>query len=140
MTYSFDILLRGQEIVTACQLLHSYQDVRTAFQSREHPIDPDSPGWQPYTTAHEIGMPPWGGFGRKSDLPRIARRFSLRSNILCSGIESSCPGVLGTRRYPRNRAFPAGRVSPGTLRSIQLHMHGRFPQYRQGKIRRLEFT
>ncbi|KAL7783567.1 hypothetical protein V8C37DRAFT_42929 [Trichoderma ceciliae] len=62
-TNSFDIILRGQEIVTGCQLLHSYEEVRSAFTNRAHPIDPDSPGWRPYTVAHEIGMPPWGGFG-----------------------------------------------------------------------------
>ncbi|KAL9473750.1 hypothetical protein ACSS6W_008130 [Trichoderma asperelloides] len=62
-TNSFDIILRGQEIVTGCQLLHSYKEVRSAFTNRAHPIDPDSPGWRPYTEAHEIGMPPWGGFG-----------------------------------------------------------------------------
>ncbi|KAL7894103.1 hypothetical protein HDV63DRAFT_389613 [Trichoderma sp. SZMC 28014] len=62
-TNSFDIILRGQEIVTGCQLLHSYKEVRSAFTNRAHPIDPDCPGWRPYTEAHEIGMPPWGGFG-----------------------------------------------------------------------------
>ncbi|PTB62253.1 class II aaRS and biotin synthetase [Trichoderma citrinoviride] len=62
-TNSFDIILRGQEIVTGCQLLHSHEEVRAAFTNRAHPIDPDCPGWQPYTEAHEIGMPPWGGFG-----------------------------------------------------------------------------
>ncbi|KAL6879904.1 hypothetical protein HDV57DRAFT_99060 [Trichoderma longibrachiatum] len=62
-TNSFDIILRGQEIVTGCQLLHSYKEVRAAFTNREHPIDPNCPGWRPYTEAHEIGMPPWGGFG-----------------------------------------------------------------------------
>ncbi|OTA00206.1 aspartyl-tRNA synthetase, class Iib [Trichoderma parareesei] len=62
-TNTFDIILRGQEIVTGCQLLHSYKEVRSAFTNRAHPIDPDCPGWRPYTEAHEIGMPPWGGFG-----------------------------------------------------------------------------
>ncbi|EHK48429.1 hypothetical protein TRIATDRAFT_236434 [Trichoderma atroviride IMI 206040] len=67
-TNSFDIILRGQEIVTGCQLLHSYKEVRSAFTNRAHRIDPDCPGWRPYTEAHEIGMPPWGGFGRKLSL------------------------------------------------------------------------
>ncbi|KAI0201864.1 hypothetical protein F4808DRAFT_424084 [Astrocystis sublimbata] len=62
-TYSFDVILRGQEVVTGCQLLHSYEKLRTAFVTRAHPIDPDCPGWTNYTRAHEIGMPPWGGFG-----------------------------------------------------------------------------
>ncbi|KAK4189003.1 hypothetical protein QBC35DRAFT_494952 [Podospora australis] len=62
-TQSFDVILRGQEVVTGCRLLHSAQDLRAAFAAREHPIDPDSPEWRPYLIAHEIGMPPWGGFG-----------------------------------------------------------------------------
>lgn len=62
---SFDIILRGQEIVTGCRLINDYNDLRRAMTTREHPIDPDCEGWQPYVQSHEIGMPPWGGFGRK---------------------------------------------------------------------------
>ncbi|KAK4219695.1 aspartyl-tRNA synthetase [Rhypophila decipiens] len=62
-THSFDIILAGQEIVTGCQLLHSYQDLREAFLKRTPPIYPDSPEWRTYMAAHELGMPPWGGFG-----------------------------------------------------------------------------
>ncbi|PVI02292.1 class II aaRS and biotin synthetase [Periconia macrospinosa] len=62
-TQSFDIILRGQEVVTGCRLLHSHEELRSAFAARAHPIDPDSPEWRPYMAAHEIGMPPWGGFG-----------------------------------------------------------------------------
>ena len=62
-THSFDVILRGQEIVTGCQLLHSHKELRSAHATRTHPIDSDSLGWRPYVAAHEIGMPPWGGFG-----------------------------------------------------------------------------
>lgn len=62
-THSFDVILRGQEVMTGYHLLHSHEDLRNAYSSRAHPIDPDSPGWRPYVTAHEVGMPPWGGFG-----------------------------------------------------------------------------
>jgi aspartyl/asparaginyl-tRNA synthetase len=65
LTHSFDVIIRGQECVTGCQLLHSHDELRTAFATREPPIDSDSPGWRPFVAAHEIGMPPWGGFGRK---------------------------------------------------------------------------
>lgn len=65
ITNSFDVILRGQEIITGCQLLHSHEELRSAFATRTHPIDPDSPGWRPFVAAHEIGMPPWGGFGCK---------------------------------------------------------------------------
>ena len=57
--------MRGQEIVTGCELLNGYRELRTAMTTRKHPIDPDCPAWRPYVEAHEIGMPPWGGFGRK---------------------------------------------------------------------------
>ena len=64
-TQSFDVIMRGQEIITGCRLLHSYEELRSAFATRAYPLDPDSPEWRPYVTAHEIGMPPWGGFGCK---------------------------------------------------------------------------
>ncbi|KAK3358796.1 hypothetical protein B0T25DRAFT_587939 [Lasiosphaeria hispida] len=60
---SFDVILRGQEIITGCRLLHSHEELRSAFTTRVPPIDPDSAEWRPYVLAHEIGMPPWGGFG-----------------------------------------------------------------------------
>ncbi|KAK4674894.1 hypothetical protein QC764_503120 [Podospora pseudoanserina] len=62
-TQSFDVILRGQECVTGCRLLHSAEDLAAAFANRPHPIEPETPEWRPYMTAHEIGMPPWGGFG-----------------------------------------------------------------------------
>ncbi|KAJ6789158.1 hypothetical protein PWT90_06034 [Aphanocladium album] len=74
VTNSFDVILRGQEIITGCQLLHSHQDLREAFATRVPPIDSDSPGWRSYVEAHEIGMPPWGGFGRK--LTSLSPSFS----------------------------------------------------------------
>ncbi|ETS76971.1 hypothetical protein PFICI_10845 [Pestalotiopsis fici W106-1] len=77
---SFDIIMRGQEIVTGCRLLHSYEDLRSAFISRPYPIDPDSPEWRPYVRAHEIGMPPWGGFGRESlfSFPELFHQLHMR--------------------------------------------------------------
>ncbi|ATY64533.1 aspartate-tRNA ligase [Cordyceps militaris] len=60
---SFDVIMKGQEIVTGCRLIHDHEELRTAFVNRSPPIDPESPEWRPYMIAHEIGMPPWGGFG-----------------------------------------------------------------------------
>ncbi|GJC90926.1 aspartate--tRNA ligase, cytoplasmic [Colletotrichum liriopes] len=62
-TYSFDVIMRGQEVLTGYQLLHSHEELRSSFAARAHPIDPDSPEWRPFVAAHETGMPPWGGFG-----------------------------------------------------------------------------
>jgi aspartyl-tRNA synthetase len=76
---SFDIILRGQEIITGCRLLNDYNDLRRAMTTREHPIDPDCDGWRPYVQSHEIGMPPWGGFGCKL--------IFLRSE---AGLSSNC--------------------------------------------------
>lgn len=64
--------MRGQEIVTGCRLIHDYEELRAAFINRSPPIDPDSPEWRPYMIAHEIGMPPWGGFGRKLPNPHVS--------------------------------------------------------------------
>ncbi|KAL2208339.1 class II aaRS and biotin synthetase [Sarocladium strictum] len=78
-TNSFDIIMRGQEIVTGCQLVHTHHELLSAFASRAHPIDPDSPGWRPFVRAHEIGMPPWGGFGM--GLNRFVQSFLGLSDI-----------------------------------------------------------
>ncbi|KZL86617.1 aspartate-trna ligase [Colletotrichum incanum] len=53
-TQSFDVILRGQEIVTGCRLLHSHEDLLSAFETRSPPIDTTSPEWRPFLTAHEI--------------------------------------------------------------------------------------
>jgi aspartyl/asparaginyl-tRNA synthetase len=71
-THSFDVIFRGCEICTGCQLLHSHTELRSAMAARKHPIDHDSSQWRPFVKAHDIGMPPWGGFGRKSSLLSMA--------------------------------------------------------------------
>lgn len=106
-TNSFDIILRGQEIVTGCQLLHSYKEVRAAFTNRAHPIDPDCLGWRPYTEAHEIGMPPWGGFGRKLSFTTSFHCMICSTDATYSWTESSCSGIFGFGRCSRDCSFPA---------------------------------
>ncbi|KAK0705845.1 hypothetical protein B0T21DRAFT_341663 [Apiosordaria backusii] len=93
-TQSFDVILRGQECVTGCRLLHSAEELRTAFANRPHPIDPETPEWRPYMTAHELGMPPWGGFGL--------------------GINRLVQGFLGLEDIRETVLFPrdAARLSP----------------------------
>jgi aspartyl/asparaginyl-tRNA synthetase len=75
---SFDIILRGQEIIIGCRLLNHYKDLRKAMTTRKYPIDPDCDGWRPYVQSHEIGMPPWGGFGCK--LPSLGSETGAYTN------------------------------------------------------------
>jgi aspartyl-tRNA synthetase len=62
-TNSFDIIMRGQEISTGYQCLHSHEELRTAMKTRKCPIDPESEQWRPFAAAYETGMPPLGGVG-----------------------------------------------------------------------------
>ena len=107
--------------------------------SREYPIDPDSPGWRPYVAAHDIGMPPWAGFG--CELPsccfaRFARSALARlveigedssPSLNCStydqasltfchtvGINRFVQGLLGLADVRETVLFPrdACRLSP----------------------------
>ncbi|KAG9196767.1 hypothetical protein G6514_005224, partial [Epicoccum nigrum] len=81
---SFDIILRGQEIITGCRLLNDYQELRKAMTTRKHPIDPDCDGWRPYVQSHENGMPPWGGFGlgMKRFLQGLVGLTDIRETVL----------------------------------------------------------
>ena len=55
---SFDLLFRGQEIVTGGQRLHQHADYLTALASRGMEADP----FVGYLEAFRHGMPPHGGF------------------------------------------------------------------------------
>ncbi|KAH9873310.1 hypothetical protein J1614_005708 [Plenodomus biglobosus] len=91
---SFDIILRGQEIITGCRLINDSTDLRRAMTTREHPIDPDCDGWRPYVQSHDLGMPPWGGFGM--------------------GINRFVQGLIGLTDIRETVLFPrdAKRLSP----------------------------
>ena len=72
---SFDLLFRGQEIVTGGQRLHRYQDYLNALDNRGL----SRAGLEGYLDAFRYGMPPHGGFA--IGLERLASRLMGLSNI-----------------------------------------------------------
>lgn len=74
-TRSFDLLFRGQELVTGGQRLHHYGDYLTALASRE--LDPLP--YQGYLMSFKYGMPPHGGFA--IGLERLVARLMGFNNI-----------------------------------------------------------
>lgn len=72
---SFDVLLRGQEIVTGGQRLHRYEDYHRAIVSRGWSMDP----FASYLEAFATGMPPHGGFA--IGLERVAQQLLGAANV-----------------------------------------------------------
>ncbi|MBF6591776.1 MAG: aspartate--tRNA(Asn) ligase [Ktedonobacterales bacterium] len=58
-TNSFDLMLRGMELVSGGQRLHRYEDYRAVLAERGLPLAP----FRDYLEAMRYGMPPHGGFG-----------------------------------------------------------------------------
>ena len=72
---SFDLLFRGQELVTGGQRLHRYSDYLAAIRARgEDPV-----AYADYLEAFAHGMPPHGGFA--IGLERWAGRLTRAENI-----------------------------------------------------------
>ena len=72
---SFDLLFRGQELVTGGQRLHRYQDYLAAIRARGE----DPAAYADYLEAFAHGMPPHGGFA--IGLERWAGRLTQAENI-----------------------------------------------------------
>ncbi len=74
-TLSFDLLFRGQEIVTGGKRLHRYSDYRAALKARGL----SEAGLEGYLAAFRYGMPPHGGFA--IGLERLTARLLGLRNI-----------------------------------------------------------
>jgi aspartyl/asparaginyl-tRNA synthetase len=72
---SFDLLFRGQELVTGGQRLHRHQDYLAAISARGE----DPAAYADYLEAFAHGMPPHGGFA--IGLERWAGRLTQAENI-----------------------------------------------------------
>ena len=79
-TNSFDLLFRGQELVTGGQRLHDPADYERALAARGESIEP----YQPYLQAFRHGMPPHGGFaiGLERWTARLVGAENIRSVTL----------------------------------------------------------
>ncbi len=77
---SFDLLFRGQELVTGGQRLHKYDDYVTALESRGIQVA----SFQSYLEAFRYGMPPHGGFaiGMERFVMQLVRAQNLRETTL----------------------------------------------------------
>ncbi len=72
---SFDLLFRGQELITGGQRLHRYEDYVSAIADAGTEID----GLEGYLDAFRYGMPPHGGFA--IGLERWVARLIGATNI-----------------------------------------------------------
>lgn len=83
---SFDLLFRGQEIVTGGQRLHQYEDYIRALEQRGMSVH----GLEHYLEVFRYGMPPHGGLA--IGLERLTARLMQLGNI------------REARLFPRDRA------------------------------------
>ncbi len=79
-TNSFDLLFRGQELVTGGQRLHEIADYERALAERGEPLAT----YAGYLDAFRHGMPPHGGFaiGLERWTARLAQRDNIRQTTL----------------------------------------------------------
>jgi nondiscriminating aspartyl-tRNA synthetase len=77
---SFDVLLRGLELVTGGQRLHRYADYLAALEAR----DMTTEGLEGYLEAFKHGMPPHGGFalGLERWVARLGGVANVRETTL----------------------------------------------------------
>lgn len=74
-TLSFDLLLKGMEITTGGQRIHSYEE--QVAKMLERGMDPAE--FEDYLMIHKYGMPPHGGLG--IGLERLAMRLVDAANV-----------------------------------------------------------
>ncbi len=72
-----DLLYRGVEIATISMRENSYPKLIEQFKAKE--LDPTNPGFAPYLTAFQYGMPAHGGFGL--GLERLVEKLFNLNNI-----------------------------------------------------------
>lgn len=79
-TNSFDLLFRGQELVTGGQGLHEFRDYERVLAERGEPLEP----YSGYLEAFRCGMPPHGGFaiGLERWIAQLAQRDNIRHAAL----------------------------------------------------------
>ena len=77
LTNSYDFFMRGQEIMSGAQRLHSYPELCSEMRSKG--VDPTNEGFSHYTDAFRYGVSPHGGGGL--GLNRIVQYFLGLNNI-----------------------------------------------------------
>jgi nondiscriminating aspartyl-tRNA synthetase len=79
-SFGFDLLFRGQELVSGAQRIHRYDQLVAAIESRG--LNPAS--FEGYLEAFKYGMPPHGGFAIGSErlLMRLLEADNIRETTL----------------------------------------------------------
>ena len=77
---SFDLIFRGQELVTGGQRIHRYDQLLRVMQERDYNLEP----FAGYLEAFQFGMPPEGGFAIGSErlLMRLVGADNIRETTL----------------------------------------------------------
>lgn len=73
-----DLLFRGVEIATVPMREHRYEVLVQQLKDIAHG-DPEHPGFKPYLTAFQYGLPPHGGFGM--GLERLTQKIVGLNNV-----------------------------------------------------------
>lgn len=73
-----DLLFRGVEIATVPMREHRYEVLVQQLKDIAHG-DPEHPGFRPYLTAFQYGLPPHGGFGM--GLERLTQKLVGLNNV-----------------------------------------------------------
>lgn len=63
LSNSYDFFMRGQEIMSGAQRIHSYQELCANMRGNDPPLDPTGDGFRHYTEAFMYGCKPHGGGG-----------------------------------------------------------------------------
>lgn len=89
---SYDLFMRGQEIMSGAQRVHDYELLCKRMRSFEPPLDPEAPGFKSYTSAFKYGCPPHagGGFG----LERIVMLWLGLPNVRLASLFPRDPSRL----------------------------------------------
>jgi nondiscriminating aspartyl-tRNA synthetase len=79
-SFGFDLLFRGQELVSGAQRIHRYDQLVNAMQARGMAIEP----FEGYLEAFRFGLPPHGGFAIGSErlLMRLVDADNIRETTL----------------------------------------------------------
>lgn len=89
---SFDFHMRGVEILSGAQRVHSAPLLQARMRAMDPPMDPNAPGLKEYVDAFRAGAPPHGGAGL--GLERIVMLWLGLPNVRLASLFPRDPGRL----------------------------------------------
>ncbi|KAJ9658788.1 hypothetical protein H2201_007646 [Coniosporium apollinis] len=92
LSNSYDFFMRGQEICSGAQRIHTADFLTQRMRAMDPPVDPESPGMRDYVAAFRYGCPPHGGGG--FGLERIVSFWLGLPNIRLSSLFPRDPGRI----------------------------------------------